>query len=105
MQKDQIKKNLHSIVRLQPPFKSARTGQFRDEDWIIERIEDQGLAIKHLGSDIVYTFGYDHIHHFVSEPTRARGDQKFGVLVLNVQLTVDDYNVTMDPTSPPGTRR
>jgi hypothetical protein len=107
MKKDQIKKNLHSRVKLRPIAKSFLNGVEReqfDDDWIIENVPDEGVVINNPRMGYSYTLGVDHIHSYTSDPNRNYDGFKHGILVLNVQLSIDlnTRTISIEPTERPG---
>jgi len=107
MKKDQIKKNLYSRVKLRPIAKSFLNGVGReqfDDDWIIENVSDEGVVINNPRMGYIYTLGFDHIHSYTSDPDRNYDGFKHGILVLNVQLSIDlnTWTISIEPTERPG---
>jgi hypothetical protein len=107
MKKDQIKKNLNSRVKLRPIAKrlsnDVEIGQF-DDDWIIDKVSDEGVEINDTRSGYRVILGFDHIHNYTSDPNRDYDGFKHGILVLTVQLiiNIDTWKVSIEPTERPG---
>lgn len=93
-----IKKNLYSIVRLRPIAKSCNSDQYgqcqiqdKDDEWVIESINDDGITITNTRNRKVADLGFDHIHSWTSDPENSKRDtRKHGFLSLNVQIY---YNI------------
>ena len=107
MKKDQIKKDLCSRVRLRPIAKrfsnDVEIGRF-DNDWIIDKVSDEGVEINDTRSGYRVILGFDHIHDYKSDPNRNYDGLKHGILVLNVQLciNINTWKVSIEPTERPG---
>ena len=105
MNKDALKKNLYARVRLRPiakRFDSRTELELIDDDWLIEGIEDLGVRISNIRTSHVTTLGYDHTHHFMSDPDKSRQGLNFGFLILHVQLHIGGNRLWIEPTSRPG---
>jgi hypothetical protein len=68
----------------------------KDDDWIL-RVTDDDLSITHPGTGHGTVLGYDHIHHFVSDP--ARGPE-YGFLMLTVQIHMAGDKIWIEPVRP-----
>jgi hypothetical protein len=107
MNKDQIKKNLFSRVKLRPIAKrflnDVELEQF-DDNWIIEKVPDEGVVINNAQRGYSFTLGFDHIHNYTSDPNRNYDGLKHGILVLNVQLliNINTWMISIEPTERPG---
>ena len=107
MKKDQIKKNLYSRVKLRPIAKRLLKGvelEPSDNDWIIERVPDEGVVINNPQRGYGYLLGFDQIHNYTSDPNRNYDGLKHGILVLSVQLFIDlsTWTISIEPTERPG---
>ena len=73
-------------------------------DWIIDKISDEGLEINDTWSGYRVILGFDHIHNYTSDPNRNYDGLRHGILVLNVQLSinVNTWKVSIEPTERPG---
>lgn len=102
MNKDKLKKNIYHRVRLRPIAKRIN-GLIElnpiDDDWIIEQITDDGVTIKNMRTDHIKLLGFDHIHHYTSDPGRDFDGFKHGFLTLTVQLYIDGWHVRIEPIS------
>jgi hypothetical protein len=100
----QMKKNRFARVKLQPA--ANRLNQYgqelavMDDDWIIEDVADAGVHISNPVTGHKTILGYDHIHHFTSNPNRSQSELKFGFLTLNVQISLQGNKVLVEPTRP-----
>lgn len=107
MQRNQIVKNVGARVQLEPAacFLDANGIEQlpkRNDDWIILAAQDDGLHIRNVYSDHVTTLGYDHIHHYTSNPDRSRGGIQYGFLTLHVQIFIQGVNLSIRPNGRPG---
>ncbi|HET6455229.1 MAG TPA: hypothetical protein VFI02_12555 [Armatimonadota bacterium] len=106
MNKNALKKNLYARIRLRPIAKryEAQTEmESLDDDWIIDWIDDAGVRIRNTRTSHVTTLGYDHIHHFMSDPDRSiHGGLNFGFLIMNVQVHFEGNRLWIEPTTRPG---
>lgn len=107
MKRDQIVKNVGARVQLEPPARFLDANgiellPMRNDDWIIHAADEDGLRIQNIYSDHVATLGYDHIHHYTSNPGRMRGDLRYGFLSLHIQIFIQGVNLTIRPNARPG---
>jgi hypothetical protein len=107
MNRDQLKKNVGFRVRLRPTMREldqfGRPFSYKDDDWLIQVAGEAALNISNLRTQHIYALGYDHIHHFVSDPDKTRGGLNRGMLVLTVQLVARGNGLDIEPTIKPGT--
>jgi hypothetical protein len=100
MNKQELKKSVGKRVRIRPKAKRFDGGPDGpelpqiDDDWSIDRITDEGLAISNARTDHLAILGYDHIHHFTSDPQRG---QEFGFLTLTVQIHIGGNRLWIEP--------
>ena len=105
MNKDMIKKNLFSFVRLRPMAKFCKLDQFgtlqmqdKDDDWAINFIDNKAIEIINNRTRHVATLGYDHIHSYMSDPENSKHDsRKHGFFNLNVQIYFGFCGVRIEP--------
>jgi len=103
MNKNALKKNLYARVRLRPIAKRYEVKtelELIDDDWIIDEVNDTGARIRNIRTSHVTTLGYDHIHHFMSDPDRSIHGINFGFLILNVQIHFGGNRLWIEPTRP-----
>lgn len=102
MNKDKLRKSIYHRVRLRPMAKQY-SGSLnwidRDDDWSIEQVTDEGVRIGNLRTGHSKLLGFDHIHHYVSDPGRNFDGFKHGFLILTVQLYLDGWHVRVEPAS------
>lgn len=102
MQNDMIKKMIYHRVRLRPVAKrfqgSIELSQI-DDEWVIEQITDKGVTIKNMRTDHSKVLGFDHIHHYTSDPSKDFDGFEHGFLTLMVQLSLDGLHVRIEPIS------
>ncbi len=105
MNRSALRKNLYSRVRIRPIAKRYNGDmelQRLDHDWIIERVDDAGVLVRNIRTKHVTTLGYDHIHHFTTDPDRSMQGIAFGFLTLNIQVHIGDGNrLWVEPTPRP----
>ena len=102
MNKDKLRQNIYYRVRLRPipkRFKGSVELDPIDDEWIIEQVTDAGVTIKNMRTDHSKLLGFDHIHHYTSDPSRDFDGFKHGFLTLTVQLSLDGILVRVDPIS------
>lgn len=106
MNRDHLKKNIGYRVRLRPAMceldQYGRALPRQDDDWLIQRADDDALHIQNLRTWHVYAMGFDHVHHFMSDRDRMRDGLNRGVLVLVAQLFLRDNRLDIEPTVRPG---
>ena len=93
---DKFKNNEGMYVRLRPP---ARGLSISDGDWIVAEVNKQQRFVTLSFPPTGHTvhLNGDHIRNYVSDSTRGNDDQKFGFLLLEVELTFDGLDVHMEP--------
>lgn len=69
-----------------------------DDDWSIQP-DDDGVKITNIRTGHDSVLGYDHIHHFTSDPSRGTN---CGFLTLNVQVHIGGDHLWIEPTARPG---
>ncbi len=70
-----------------------------DDDWLISDVADEGVRIINNRTNHSTVLGYDHIHHFTSDPARGA---RYGFLTLNIQVHIGGNRVWIEPTFRPG---
>jgi hypothetical protein len=103
MNKDMMKKNVHSHVLLQPPAYRLDHNGFEvnavvDDWWLVQEVADAGVTISDPRSGHFRLLGYDHIQKFTSDGMKQGA--KRGFLTLLVQLYVQGNDVRVLPTRP-----
>lgn len=106
MNRDHIKKAVHYHVKLIPIAcrLDERNGELLsiDDDWIIQPLSDDGVPIFNVRTSHTVTLGYDHIHHFTTNPDGFLGGIKCGFLTLNVQVFLSGSGCWVRPNARPG---
>jgi hypothetical protein len=76
-------------VRISPTAKRFAGGKgspalpSMDDDWIVERITDEGLVVVNARTRHRDLLGFDHIHGFTADSPRG---SHYGFLTLTVQV-------------------
>lgn len=108
MNKEMMKKSLHTHVQLRPTVCRLDENGFElrpvtyvgeNDTWIIEDVSDAGVRISHA-SGHVKILKYDHIYKFTSD--ESKNGQKRGFLTLLVQLFLQGNEICIEPTARPG---
>lgn len=102
MNKDKLKKSLYARVQLRPiarRFSGSMELEQIDGDWLIEEVADVGIKIRNIATDHTTKLGYDHIHHYTSNPDKEFDDLKHGFLSLNVQVFFNATELWIEPIS------
>jgi len=104
MNRDALKKNAWSRVRIRPKAKRffGEAGPQLppvDDDWMIQDVGEEGVRISNSATGHGTVLGYDHIHHFMSDPARGA---RSGFLILNVQIHIGGNRLWIEPTCRPG---
>jgi hypothetical protein len=73
-----------------------------DDDWLVESVSEEGIAISNPRTGLSVMLGLDHIHSYASNPNRKEGGSKFGFFTLKVQLTLKRHEVVVRPNLRPG---
>jgi hypothetical protein len=73
-----------------------------DDDWLIDRITDEGVHIRNTRVPWVTTLGYDQISKFTSDPNRNLGDTEYGFLILHIQVYLEGDSLWVEPLMRPG---
>lgn len=101
MNKAKLGKNLYTSVRLRP---IARRNTIEctplpplDDDWIVIEANDRGVRLQNVRTHHTPLLGFDHVHHYVTDPARDWNGLRHGFLDLNVQLTLSGCNVSTEP--------
>lgn len=101
MNKAKLADALYHRVRLRPMAQRMMTDGTvlppMDDDWIVMAVEATGVRIHNISTGHAPLLGFDHIHHYVSDPARDWDGLKHGFLDLNVQLTLSGCNVFTEP--------
>jgi hypothetical protein len=103
---EQMKKNVGYRVQLVPPAcrldKTGRELSLIDDDWLIAEVSSNGVRISNTRTDHTTTLGYDHIHHFTTNPDRSRAGIQHGFLTLHVQVFLQGNDLQVRPNARPG---
>jgi len=104
MNKDALKKNSWSHVRIRPiakRFWGADGPQLPpvDDHWLLYEVGDKTVFINNSATGHGTVLGLDQIHHYSSD--RATGP-RCGLLTLNVQLHIGGDRLWIEPTFRPG---
>lgn len=101
MNKTKLACNLYARLRLRPiAWRRTVDGNWLpeiDDDWILTEVSECGLHIQNVRTDHAPLIGFDHVHHYVTDPARDWDGLKHGFLDLNVRLTLSGCNVFTDP--------
>ena len=101
MNKAKLAANLYGRVRLrQIAGRMTPEGQWLppiDDEWIIIEVGEQALRISNNRTGHAPLLGFDHVHHYVTDPARDWDGLKHGFLELDVQLTLSGCNVFTEP--------
>ena len=109
MNRDQFQQNVGYHVNLHPvAIRLDNHGnelEQCDYDWVIGEVTGRGARIDTIHTGHTTLLGWDHIHHFTTNPARraARG-VTYGFLTLTVQLFLQGTKVLVRPTARPGER-
>ena len=104
MNKNALKKNAWNHVRIRPIAKRffGEVGPPLppvDDAWLIQEVGEEGVRISNTATGHGAILGYDHIHHFTSDPARGA---RSGFLILNVQMNIGGSRLWIEPTFRPG---
>ncbi len=100
MNKDQLKKSVGFKVQLRPVART-RDGHLVDRDWTIRAVDDLQLELDEPGSGFVATLCLDHVYSFMTNPKRDSGSERYGFLLLHVQLILDGHTIHIEPLPGP----
>lgn len=97
MNKGQLQKNVGFHVRLRPPAVATPAFQ-RDDDWTVQKVEDEKLELLNERTGHVAVMGLDAVKSFTADPARDTASAKYGFLQLTVQVKLRDKNkADIDP--------
>lgn len=100
MNKDKLRKLSNFRVRLRPiakRFDGNTQLDICDDDWIITKVEDSGPVISNIRTGHTAILGFDHIHHYASDPVRDFDGLKHGFLILTVQVNIGGPHFWIEP--------
>ena len=101
MNKTKLEQCLGQRVRLRPiPLRRTTDGTWLppiDDDWIVTEVSPNGVRLSNIRTDHAPILGFDHVHHYSTDPARDWDGLKHGVLDLNAQLTLSGCNVFNEP--------
>jgi len=91
----QLKKNVGWWLELRPPA-IGLTAQ--PALWFLQSIDlkDRVALLQHATGHVL-KLGGDHIKSFMADPNRGHAMEHYGFLQLDVQVTVNGVNVSIDP--------
>ena len=104
MKKDSLRKCELKHVRLRPIAKRFDGGKGGvelspiDDDWLVGRLTDEGMPISNSRTQHATVLGYDHIHHFTTDPQRGSG---YGFLTLTIQIHIGGRELWIEPNVRP----
>ena len=102
MKKDQLKKIVGFRVRLVPIANRLNDHGLPltkiDDHWIVRDVTDEGIDLHLPRTGHCRILGFDNVHQFNTD--RIDGGVTYGILVLNVQLTISRNDVSLAPTRP-----
>lgn len=102
MNRTEFRKNIGARLRLRP-LPRIRVGndskQWRDIDWILQRIDESTSVAELSAVGFGYTvrIGLDQIHSYMSDPQRRSFGLRYGFLQLRVGLMIDGVNISSEP--------
>lgn len=105
MNKDQLIKNVGILVRLRPisrsrgPLGDDLAGM--DDEWLIQKVEEQGVSLSNIRTGHLALLGFDHIHSYISNPMDNAGGRKHGFLQLRVRMCLHGKQLEIE-LLPPG---
>ncbi|WP_156954348.1 hypothetical protein [Paraburkholderia acidipaludis] len=103
---NQFQKNIGMRVRIEPPAcRLNDAGHIlpeSHEEWLIESISADTINLRNLTSNHVAELGKDHVYDYRSDPSRTKGDVKYGFLILKVQVFMQGDDIWLRPNSRPG---
>ena len=101
MNKSKLEQCLWQRVRLRPMAQRRMTdGTWLppiDDEWIVTEVNAKGVRISNPRTGHAPLLGFDHIHHYNTDPARDWDGLTHGQLELNRQLTLSGCNVSNDP--------
>lgn len=104
MNRDQLKKNVGQRIQLVPVAieldEYGRELPGIDDVWILESVMDDGPYVTNPRTGHFTTLGYDHVHHFTSNPIASKSGIPPGFLTLNIQVFLQGRNLWVRPTRP-----
>jgi len=104
MNKQALQKNRWKRVRIRPMARRFDGGPGgselppMDDDWLITGFTDAGVEVQNTRTYHGTTLGYDHIHHYTSDPQRGEG---CGFLTLTVQVYIGGSRLWIEPNVRP----
>ena len=100
-----LEKSIGHHVQIRPiarRFDEDRELPQIDDEWIIQRVSDEGVVLLNVRTNHCPTLGTDHIFGYSTDPDRSRGGVPHGKLVLVVQLILRANEVLIEPSPRPG---
>jgi hypothetical protein len=104
MNKDALKKNAWTHVRIRPMAKrfwGPDGPQLPpvDDHWLLQEVGEKTVRISNSATGHGAVLGLDQIHHYSSDPPSG---ERCGILTLNVQLHIGGDRLWTEPTFRPG---
>lgn len=100
MNKNHLSKSIGTLVRLEPPAEDA-DGSARDDDWRILDVKGGFVELENTRAFQRTRIAFDGIYTFHEDPNRATTLQKFGFLVLHVQVHLEPGGIDVRPFPSP----
>lgn len=103
MKRDQISKNVGWHMRLRPIARRPNpAGELprEDDDWLIQKVDAQGVHVRNTRTAHGTILGCDQIHNFTSDPARDNEGKQYGFLRLRVQLYIHPNRIEIEPLVP-----
>jgi hypothetical protein len=100
MNKSQLPRLQGHYVRLRPQAKNER-GDSIDSDWLVRLVLDDSLELIRADGGEVALIGADHIHEYLSDPSRNTSAARYGFLGLHVQVFLLPDRAIVEPLPPP----
>jgi hypothetical protein len=104
MNKQALRKNEWTQVRIRPIASRFDGGKGKpalppeDDDWMITNVGPDGVQIENTRTKHGTCLGYEHIHHYTSDPNRRGG---YGFLSLTVQVNIGGDDLWIEPNVRP----
>lgn len=100
MNKSYLPKLEGQYVRLRPRVKND-SGAEADADWLVQRVQGETLELRRVDGSEMLVIGADHIHEYVSDPSRGSNPARYGFLNLHVQVFLSGGKGFVEPLPSP----
>ncbi len=101
MNKKQLKRGIHSRVRLRPAARSVLPGYYlpqRDDTWIVDKSpRKECVRLRNITTDHFTDLAFKDIHHFDANPAGRNDGLRYGVLRLTVQISMSGPRLWTEP--------